>query len=593
MTFRWLSLFLYLGAALAQTPSPSGDYSGMLGPLHLKLHLKPASGGALTGTLDSTDQGALGLPCANVELRQNSLSFDVPSVGGKWRGAVSPDSATLTGTWSQGAEMPLVFQRDQPFLAAEKPSRVDGIWLGGIEAGGQKLRLQVQVKSDRAGKEFCSVDSLDQGASGLPCDKVQLEGTRFSFEVPSVHGHWAGTLSANGNELDGVWSQGKDLPLHLTRQATAVTPNKPEPPKYDRAQPPAPIAQLKTTLDRDLAPALEHGALAPNTAAAVVIGVVEHGARRLFVYGLAKEDSLFEIGSISKTFTGLILAQMVEQHKVTLDQPARELLPGGTVKKPDGPEITLLDLATQHSGLPRMPDNFHPADPQNPYVDYGTANLYEFIARHGVGKAANTGFVYSNLGFGLLGQALAQCSSLSYPELLKREVTGPLQLKDTVVHLSPEQEKRFVPGHNAQHQPAHAWDIDALAGAGAIRSTAGDMLTYLEAQLHPQSLPPLSKSAEPAATLPAALQLSHELHAEALPGMRIALAWLYNEKTGNYWHNGATGGYSSFAFFNPKEDYAAVVLFNTTITPAGSFADRLGEHLAERLSGRPAVSLAD
>ncbi len=179
---------------------------------------------------------------------------------------------------------------------------------------------------------------------------------------------------------------------------------------------------------------------------------------------------------------------MVEQHKVKFDDPVRDLLPPGTVAKPEGAEITLLDLATQHSGLPRMPDNFHPADPQDPYVDYHAANLYEFIKVHGVQKPANASFLYSNLGFGLLGQALANRAGTNYPDLLRTEVTAPLNLKDTVVKLSPEQEKRFAQGHDAQHRDTHAWNLDAFAGAGAIRSTASDMLSYLEAQLHPDSV---------------------------------------------------------------------------------------------------------
>ena len=171
------------------------------------------------------------------------LSFDVPSVGGKWHGTISGDGAMLNGSWSQGTEMPLVFRREEPFAAAEKPSRVDGIWLGTIEAGAAKLRVQVQVKS-RAGKEYCSLDSLDQGAMGLPCDNVQFNVDHFSFEVPAVHGRWSGTLTANGKELVGSWSQGQDLPLRLIRQTVALSPTAPEPPKYDAAVPAVPVGEL-------------------------------------------------------------------------------------------------------------------------------------------------------------------------------------------------------------------------------------------------------------------------------------------------------------------------------------------------------------
>jgi CubicO group peptidase (beta-lactamase class C family) len=118
------------------------------------------------------------------------------------------------------------------------------------------------------------------------------------------------------------------------------------------------------------------------------------------------------------------------------------------------------------------------------------------------------------------------------------------------------------------------------------------MLTYLEANLHPESLQPAAGSAA-ARTLFAALTQQHQLRADAMPGTRIALAWLFEAESGNYWHNGATGGYSAYAFFNPKGDYAAVVLLNTTLGSAGSFADRLGQHISQRLAGKPAISLAN
>jgi CubicO group peptidase (beta-lactamase class C family) len=117
------------------------------------------------------------------------------------------------------------------------------------------------------------------------------------------------------------------------------------------------------------------------------------------------------------------------------------------------------------------------------------------------------------------------------------------------------------------------------------------MLTYLEANLHPEKLA-LSKSASPGArTLPNAIKLSHELRNTALPGMHIAFAWLQVDSNGSYWHNGGTGGYSSFVFFNSQEDYAAVVLVNRTASTQGSLADLIGQHIGQRFAGNPAVSL--
>lgn len=466
-------------------------------------------------------------------------------------------------------------------VAAQPPGKpdVNGIWLGTLHAGPVALRIQVTVTKDSAGAETCTLDSLDQGAFGLRCANTVLAGGGFSFDIPDVHGAWTGKLSADGNALSGTWTQGGvPLPLDMVRQASALTA---APVARDPEMPPVHADGLKAVLDRDLAKSLASGELAPATGTGVAIGIIERGAPHVFVYGTAKPDSIFEIGSITKTFTGLILARMASEGKVRYDEPVRELLPPSTVAKPAGPEITLLDLATQHSGLPRMPDNFHPADALNPYADYRPADLYSYIAKHGVEKQGAPEFAYSNLGVGLLGQALAARAGVAYPELLQQQVTGPLGLKDTVVNLSIGQKARFIAGHDADHRPAHAWDLDALAGAGAIRSTASDMLAYLQVHLHPES----------AGKLADAIRQTHELRSDAGPGSKIGLAWMYKADEGVYWHNGATGGYSSFAFFNPKADYAVVVLMNTSIGSKGSFADELGGHIAARLEGVPALSL--
>jgi len=360
----------------------------------------------------------------------------------------------------------------------------------------------------------------------------------------------------------------------------ATAPSAP-PPRYEQAIAPVSAADMQSVLDRDLAPARipDRGSLVPGTNAGVSIGVLKHGERQVFSYGTAKPEFLFEIGSITKTFTGLVLAKMVAQGKVRFDEPIRELLPAGTVAKPKGNEITLLDLITHHSGLPSIPENFNPADMANPYADYRAANLYAYLAKQGVAKPGGTSFDYSNLGVGLLGQGLANRAGMKYEDLVKAEVTGPLGMSDTVVTPSPEQRKRFIEGHDGRRTPVLAWDFDALAGAGGIRSTAGDMLTYLEAQLHPERLGALS----------AAVLESHKLRAEGPVGTSIALAWFYRPDSGTYWHNGGTAGYSSYATFSPKGDYAAVVLLNTS----SGFVEQLGDHIIQRMAGLPAVSLAN
>ena len=349
------------------------------------------------------------------------------------------------------------------------------------------------------------------------------------------------------------------------------------------AMAPVGVDGLRTVLDHDLAQAWTpgSGALAPETGAGLVVGVVQRDVRRIFAFGTAKPDSIFEIGSISKTFTGLALAQMAAQEKVSLNEPVRLLLPSGTVTRPAGSEITLLDLATHYSGLPGMPDNIA----RDTYAAYHPSDLYAYLAKHGVTRPANTSFRYSNLGFSLLGQALANRAGISYPELILREITSPLGLRDTVIALSPEQQTRFIQGHDLRHRKVHPRDLEAMAGSGGIRSTAGDMLTYLEAQLHPEKL----ESAN-AGTLPSALVQSQKLRANVVTDVRIGLAWVHNGVDGTYWASGGTGGYSSYTFFNPKAGCAAVVLLNHR-PDAAVFAELLGEHVQQRLAGEPAISL--
>ena len=350
---------------------------------------------------------------------------------------------------------------------------------------------------------------------------------------------------------------------------------------YDPALPPVRPADFPAVMNRDIAPLLRRLDLAAvDGRAGIAIGVSEHGVQRVMTYGTAKPDSMFEIGSITKTFTGLLLAQMVVRGELDLRDPVREFLPPGVAPRTNGFEISLLDLATHHSGLPRMPDNAGPDDQRESYTNYHASDLYAFLQRHGLRKPANTEFLYSNLGFMVLGAALANRAGTSYPELVRREITGPLGMKDTVISPSPEQRGRLLPGYGYDRRPTPAWDLDALASAGGIRSTAGDMLTYLEAQLHPATSP-----------FRAALMESHLLRDYVTGNGRIALAWAYDPDRGVYEHDGATGGFTSFAFFNPRRDFAGVVLVNSHSLAFPIYAI-LGEHVRARLSGEPAFSLA-
>jgi CubicO group peptidase (beta-lactamase class C family) len=581
------------GSAISAQNEPGviGDYTGTFDGVHVvRLHLSLTPAGALTGTFDIPDQRESGDSLEDIHFDGQTLSFAITRhYDGEWKGTLSSDGNTLTGNFVQWVgTMPMNFVR---FIPAPKPSLVDGIWLANISGSGAAQRVQLIVKSDSAGNEFCSMDLPDQHILHIDCAQPAFTGGLFSWDIPAIHGHWSGKPSADGSSLTGTWSQGPSEPLNFQRQTGLIPEKSVPPPAYDAALPPVPIDQLQSVLDRDLAEALKTGELAPSTGIGVSIGVVGHGIRRIFAYGAAKPDSIFEIGAITKTFTGLMLAQMVAQGKAKLDEPVRQLLPPGTVAKPDGPEITLLDLATRRSGLRWEASNFYSRDLKDPYADYTAAKLYAFVHWRGVQKRADVPIRNSELAFGLLGQALADRAGVSYPILLNNEVAVPLGLKDTAVKLSPEQQLRLLAGHDEDRRPAPAWNFDAMAGTGAIRSTASDMLKYLEANLHPETLKPDADSPI-AATLPAALVQSHQLQADISKGTRIAFAWLYDTETGDYWQNGATGGFSAYAFFNPTGDYAAVVLLNACPGANGVFVDRLGLHIGQRLAGKPAITLA-
>jgi len=597
---NWLCLIALLATAfygltaVAQAPiaqNLAGDWRGTLGAgatsLPLVLHLTAAPDGKLSATLDSPSQGGFGIPGNNVQVSGSNFSFEVPSVHGSYTGTLSADGKTITGTWTQGKSLPLVLKQTASAaeLAQVKPSPIDGDWMGVLSTGDASLRLVFHFHAAPGEKIDGTLDSLDQGAMGLPFSVVKLEGRNLSLGVPNVGAIYKATLSADGNKLSGTWVQRRVFSLDLTRELTPAAATGPQP-----AESPIALKDLKPVLDKEFA-----SVIAAWPEAGVVVGVLDHGERKVFAYGTARTDSIFEIGSVTKTFTGLALAQMVQQHTVALDQPVRELLPAGTVSKPAaGPEITLLDLATQHSGLPRLPDNFSSkAQPSDPYANYAAKDLYDFLAKQGVGRPEKTEFLYSNLGFGLLGQALAVKAGEPYEALIRQQITGPLGMKDTTTALSASQQARLIQGYTGAHDKAHIWTFDALAGAGALHSTVDDLLTYTEAYLHPEKLPPAS--AGPASTLASALRLAQQPQADGPGGMKIALAWLVRPENDVYWHDGGTAGYSALVTFEPKRDRAIVVLYDCLdMTPGKPIpADGVAANVTALLDGKPVPPLGN
>ena len=310
----------------------------------------------------------------------------------------------------------------------------------------------------------------------------------------------------------------------------------------------------------------------------IVVGVVEPGGRRVVGYGrLATDDvrrpdgdTVFEIGSITKVFTSIILADMVERGEVALDDPVQRLLPADVrVPTRNGAAITLLHLATHSSGLPRLPENLDPADPANPYADYTVAQLYAFLSSHELGRDIGETVEYSNLGVGLLGHALATRADSDYETLVRGRVLRPLAMLDTSITLTPSDRDRLAAGHDRALDPVANWDIPTLAGAGALRSTVNDLLTFIEANLGVRESP-----------LRVAIEATHRSQRSfGPPNMDIGLGWLLRTQHGRTiaWHNGGTGGYRSFLGFDRASGTGVVVLSNAANSP-----DDLGFHLLDQ-----------
>lgn len=233
--------------------------------------------------------------------------------------------------------------------------------------------------------------------------------------------------------------------------------------------------------------------------AGMVVGVVRRGETWAAGFGALDaerqppdEDTIFEIGSITKVITTLLLAEMVKRGEVALDEPVQKYLPGNVqAPKWRDQEITLFHLATHTSSLPRLPTNFWNTvkDRDNPYANYQASDLYEFLSGYRLKRPIGSRVEYSNLGMGLLGHVLGLAAGKSYEELASERVLRPLGMNDTSIALRPEQQGRLAPGHAANGKLAAPWDIPALAGCGAMRSTARDLLRFAAASMNAEASP--------------------------------------------------------------------------------------------------------
>ncbi|HJQ21130.1 MAG TPA: serine hydrolase [Gemmatimonadaceae bacterium] len=323
------------------------------------------------------------------------------------------------------------------------------------------------------------------------------------------------------------------------------------------------VAQTRTVISRDSLQSIVSTRVAAGRSTGLVVGVLSPDGQRTVVSAGNERPgkpvdvrTVFEIGSITKTFTAIVLADMVQHGEVRLDQPVSELLPPGTrIPARNGKQITLGDLSSQISGLPRLPDNMKPVDESNPYADYTVQQMYDFLARYELPRDPGAQYEYSNLGVGLLGHALALRAGMSYGALVRERVLEPLGMTHTGIALTPDMQAHMSLGHDGDGGVVPLWDLPTFAGAGALRSSMEDMLRYLAANMSPPNTP-----------LGRAIATSHTPRFTVNNALSLALNWHITNFRGDtlIWHNGGTAGFRTMIAWNPATHMGAVLLGNSS-----------------------------
>ncbi len=291
------------------------------------------------------------------------------------------------------------------------------------------------------------------------------------------------------------------------------------------------------------------------------IGIISGDNEQFYCFGSSDKknglsidsNSVFEIGSITKVFTSIILASEVGKNKLKLNESIFSYLP--EIEKRE--DVSLLNLATHSSGLPRLADNFAASikDPANPYINYSDKELYSYLKKHKLKSSPGTHYEYSNVGVGLLGSILAKVNHTSYDKLVSTRVTLPFGLSNTSINLNEYQKKHLAYGHSNKRIVSN-WDfLDATQGQGALRSSIKDMVLFMKLNLFPEK-----------STYKEAIQLTQKVHfTDKSNGRKMGLGWHignFNEEI-YLEHTGGTGGYRSFIGLIPGSKLGVVILSNS------------------------------
>ena len=278
-------------------------------------------------------------------------------------------------------------------------------------------------------------------------------------------------------------------------------------------------------------------------------------------------NTIFEIASITKAITGLVVAEAVLEGRISEQAVAQSYLPNIVLPK-SLPPITLRHLVTHTSGVPGYyGDFFKPRDILNPWADFSFFELRRFLQQTKLENKPGEVHSYSNIGAGLVGHLLATVYKNSYEQIIQQKIALPLGLKDTGLRLTKEQQMRFAQAHQIKNYGHFLvnphWDHSSTPAAGAIRSSMKDMIVLAKSLLDSQSkfYKLFSYAQIPRNKIDA--------------NTAIGLFWI---NSGNHviWHNGATFGMSSFIGINTEKRTAVIVLSN-------SQSENLAKHIPTSL----------
>jgi CubicO group peptidase (beta-lactamase class C family) len=353
-------------------------------------------------------------------------------------------------------------------------------------------------------------------------------------------------------QLQMSLDQDNKLDLFLFQPFTQVT--------ADKLKAVATTNKLLTPMDKVIESVVRPYIQKANTVG-LSIGVLKGGKMTTYNYGettkgnnqLPTLHTIYEVGSITKTFTATLLAYYANEGKVKLTDPVTKYLPDSVAKNPALKLVTLESLSNHTSGLSRIPENLESAnaDELNPYKNYTQQMLFAYLKTCKLNSQPGERYDYSNLGVGLLGTILSKLSGKTFEQMVAEIICRPLAMSSTTQRLSPARLSNFATLYNESGNETPAWDFNVLAPCGALHSSVNDLLVYAKANMAPT-----------ADKLGKAFELTHQITFSKDAKMGLAWHIIIVDGVEYYFHNGGTYGSSSFLAFNAQRNLALVILSN-------------------------------